>query len=147
MNNLVREEHPDIAEEFRHSDQWFAGFCKRKGLSLRRKTHFAQKTPDEVSSVITSFHRSLLQVRKRGTYQLKGIANMDQTPLPFILTDNKTYETTGSQDVFCISGRSGLDKRQCSVQLTVFADGVPRVRPLLIFRGKGMRIKDDEKKR
>ena len=29
---------------------------------------------------------------------------------------------------------------QCSVQLTIFADGVARVRPLVIFRGKGLRI-------
>ena len=35
-------------------------------------------------------------------------------------------------------GASGWDKRQATVQLTVFADGVARVRPLLIFRGLGM---------
>ena len=43
-----------------------------------------------------------------------------------------------------VSGSSGLDKRQCSVQLTIFADGVPRVRPLVIFRGKGLRITREE---
>ena len=37
-------------------------------------------------------------------------------------------------------GASGLDKRQCTVQLTLFADGEPRVKPLIIFRGKGKRI-------
>ena len=36
------------------------------------------------------------------------------------------------------SGQSRLDKRQAIVvQLTVFADGVERVRPTVIFRGKG----------
>ena len=34
----------------------------------------------------------------------------------------------------------GLDKQQCSVHLTIFADGVRRVCPLVIFRGKGLRI-------
>ena len=34
-------------------------------------------------------------------------------------------------------GSSGLDKRQCTVQLTLFADGVPWVKPLVIFRGTG----------
>jgi len=33
-----------------------------------------------------------------------------------------------------------LDKRQCTVQLTLFADGIPRVKPLVIFRGTGKRI-------
>lgn len=41
--------------------------------------------------------------------------------------------------------RSDL-KRQCTVQLTVFADGKARVKPLLIFRGKGLRIAESEKK-
>ena len=65
---------------------------------------------------------------------------MDQTPLPFVLDDGKTYADKGSSEVWCVSGSSGLDKRQCSVQLTIFADGVPRVRALVVFRGKGLRI-------
>ena len=37
-------------------------------------------------------------------------------------------------------GESGLNKRQCTVQLTLFADGEPRVEPLIIFHGKGKKI-------
>ena len=65
---------------------------------------------------------------------------MDQTPLPFVLDDGKTYADKGSSEVWCVSGSSGLDKQQCFVQLTIFGDGVPDVRPLVIFRGKGQRI-------
>ena len=64
---------------------------------------------------------------------------MDQTPLPFVLDNGKTYADKGSIEVWCISGSSGLDKQQCSVQLTIFADVVPRVRPLVIFRVKGLK--------
>ena len=70
---------------------------------------------------------------------------MDQTPLPFIMDDNKTYEITNSSDVWCVSGPSGQDKRMCTVQLTVFADGIPRIKQLIIFRGKGLRISKNEK--
>ena len=63
----------------------------------------------------------------------------DQTPLLFVLDDGKTYANKGSSEVWCISGSFGLDKRQCTVQLTIFADGVPRVRPLFTFHGKGLR--------
>ena len=42
-------------------------------------------------------------------------------------------------------GQSGLDKRQATVQLTVFADGVDRVRPTIIFKRKGLRITTKEK--
>ena len=34
------------------------------------------------------------------------------------------------------SGASGLDKRRCTVPLTVFCEGVSRGRPTLIFRGQ-----------
>ena len=37
-------------------------------------------------------------------------------------------------------GSSGLDKRQCIVQLTLFANGVPLVKPLVMFRCTGKRI-------
>ena len=44
--------------------------------------------------------------------------------------------TIGEKSVWIHGGASGLDKRQCTVQLTLFADGVPRVKPLIIFRRK-----------
>ena len=76
------------------------------------------------------------------------IANMDQTPLPFVVDDGRTYNQTGSKEILCASGSSGLEKRQCSVQLTIFAEGsVSRVRPLVIFRGKGLRIKAEKKRK
>lgn len=70
---------------------------------------------------------------------------MDQTPLPFCFTDGETYADTGDKTVWVRGGASGLDKRQCTAQLTVFADGQPRVKPLLIFRGLGKRISLREK--
>lgn len=146
MKQLLTEHYPDAADSFCHSDQWFARFCRRFRISLRRKTHTAQKTPDQLSESITKFHKYLLRVRHRGKYQLKDIANMDQTPLPFILDDGKTFAVTGEKDVWCVTGASGLDKRQCTVQLTVFGDGVPRVKPAVIFRGKGVRIRLEERK-
>ena len=70
---------------------------------------------------------------------------MDQTLLPFCFTDGSTYADTGNRTIWVRGGQSGLDKRQCTVQLTLFADGEPRVKPLLIFRGKGKRITFNEK--
>ena len=145
MRQLIREHYPDSIEEFRNSDQWFARFSRRFKLSLRRKTHTAQKTPAEVEIILCKFHKHLLQVTKRGKYELAYIANMDQTGSSLITDDGKTYETTNSKDVWCKSGQSGLDKRQCTVQVSVFADGIPRIRLLLIFRGQGLRIKNSEK--
>ena len=69
---------------------------------------------------------------------------MDKTPLPFVLDDGKTYDKKGVKEVWAQSGQSSLDKRQATVQLTVFADGFDRVRPTVTFRGKGLRISAKE---
>ena len=70
---------------------------------------------------------------------------MDPTPLPYVLDGGKTYDKVGAKEVWSQSCQSGLDKRQATVRLTVFADGVTRVRPTLIFRGTGKRIPVGEK--
>ena len=125
--------HPDA--KFLFSDKWFRGFCNHKRISLRRKTNASQKTPDQFVNVITKFHQKLLRERIRGKFQLKNVANMDQTPLPFVLDDNRTCDTVGAKEIWVRSGQSPLDKRQCTVQLTVFGDGVCRLRITLIFQG------------
>ena len=43
---------------------------------------------------------------------------MDQTPLPFMFSDVPTYTDKGETSVWVMGGSSGLDKRQCTVQLT-----------------------------
>ena len=48
---------------------------------------------------------------------------MDQTRLPFVMDDKRNYEKNGADEVWIASGQSGLEKRQCTVQLTIFADG------------------------
>ena len=64
--------------------------------------------------------------------------NMDQTPLPFEYLDGRTYNQAGDSTIWVQSSQSGWDKRQATVQLTVFADAVPRVLPLVFFCGKGV---------
>ena len=57
---------------------------------------------------------------------------MDQTPLSFVKDDNKTCDSTGTEEVWGATGSSGLDKRQCTAQLTIFVDGSV-LPPLLIL--------------
>ncbi len=54
----------------------------------------------------------------------------------------QTYANTGDKTVWVRGGPSGLNKRKCTA---LFADGEPRVKPLLIFRGLGKRISLREK--
>jgi hypothetical protein len=61
---------------------------------------------------------------------------MDQTPLPFEFNTGRTYATKGSRTIWVKEQRSGWNKRQATLQLTLHADGKPHTKPLLMFRGK-----------
>ena len=143
---ILEDVEPD--SNFSFSDGWFKGFKKRFRISVRRATNTCQKTPQDKQSAIQGFHRSIRRIARDGEkigplgqWESRNIANMDQTPLPFTFTDGETYANTGERSVWVRGGQSGLNKRQCTVQLTVFADGEPRVKPLLIFKGKGNNVK------
>ena len=147
---LLSRLHPDAS--FLFSDSWFDGFKTRHRISMRRRTHVAQKPPSDKKEAVQHFHRAIRKVaaeprptRPVGRFTPAQIANMDQTPLPFCFMDGGTYEDTGAKNVWVRSGASGLEKRQCTAQITLFADGEPRVKPLLIFKGKGKRISMREK--
>ena len=138
--------------EFKFSDSWFDGFKRRYKLSLRRPTHRAQVVPLSKAELVQSFHRTIrkeakigVQLGTLGRFILNCVANVDQIPLPFTFTNRSTYESKGASTVWVQGGNSGLDKRQCTVQLTIFADEIPRVKPLVIFRGTGKRITFQEK--
>ena len=123
----------------------FNGFCRRNKLSLRRKIHVFQKVPSQIKPAVQKFYAELFPERKRRTFALCEIANMDQTALPFVLDDGRAYDAKSSEEIWFSSGKSGLDKRHNTIQLTVFTDGTPRVRPRIIFWGEGKRIKASEK--
>ena len=137
----------DSVSHFKFSNAWFDGFKRRYNISLRRPTNKAQRTPADKKELIQSFHRKICQeaavgpqIGKLGQFGSDNVANVDQTPMPFMFTNGPTYEERGAKTVWVQGWPSGLDKRQCTVQFTLFADGVPRVKPLVIFRGTGKRI-------
>jgi hypothetical protein len=72
----------------------------------------------------------VLYVRR---FKLLEIANIDQTLIAFKFLFRKTYDFKGSKTVWLKEARSGWDWRQATLQLCVFADGIQRSRPLLIF--------------
>ena len=59
--------------EYHGSDGWFNQFCRRKNISLRRKGRF---------------------------YRLLDLANMEQTPLPFVLENTKIYNTEDANEIW-----------------------------------------------
>jgi hypothetical protein len=70
-----------------------------------------------------------------GRFKLSEIANMYQTPIAFEFLSGRTYDFKGNKTVWIKEQRSGWDRRQATAQLCLFADGIPRVKVLLIFHG------------
>jgi len=143
---LFTEIYPYSTIEFCFSDGWFSRFLHRNDITLRIITNQAQETPAQHCEMIINvlcFNRrnSQLQdgsedtVHSVGQYLTSNIVNMDQTPLAWEYLEGKTYEMKGNKTVWAKSQKSGWGKRQTTMQFTIFADGVARVLPLMIFRG------------
>lgn len=157
----LHKDDPLLAD-FKFSKGWFTRFKKRHNISYRTPTNKAQEIPEHHVAAIQKFHLSLRQIGITslskheipsspelpvlGVFRLCDIANIDETPCSFDFLEGKTYNVQGNKTVWVKSTGSGLDKRQMTVQLTVFADGIGRVKPLVVFRGKGLRITAAEKK-
>ena len=146
----MSELHPDIEVKF--SPGWFDHFKARSKISYRRSTNVAQRKPADMEDQIRAFHLEIRRIAAStdsdeplGKLQLSNIANVDQTPLPFTFNSEQGYNKMGEKTVWHRGAAFGLDKRQCTVQLTIFTDGEARIPPLLIFRGKGLRISQAEK--
>ena len=103
---------------------------------MRRKIDFSQKTITALEPAIKKFHSSLLRLRNTGNFKASDFVSIDQTLLPFVRDDGKTYDKKDVKQVWAQSGQIDLDKRQATVQFTVFTDGANRVRPVVIFQGK-----------
>ena len=48
----------------------------------------------------------------------------------------RTYAKRGEKTIRLKGGKSGYNKRMCTLQIVVFADSVPRCKPLLMFKKK-----------
>ena len=62
--------------------------------------------------------------------------NFDKTPIPFEYIDKKTYNIRGAKTIIAKTDCSGWDKRQATLILYIFGNGVPRIQPKLIFHRK-----------
>lgn len=125
---------------------WLHGFLARWNITLRATTNKAQYIPNHYRILIQKwlqFNRRNSQVCTHmrdykyevGHFDFSHIVNMDQTPFPFEYITGKTYAHKGNKIIWVKSKKSGWDKRQATLVPTVFADGVVRGKPLILFRG------------
>lgn len=104
-------------------------------LSLRAKTSVAQKLPAALEEKMATFLQSIHGVRKESKYPDNMIVNMDETPLYFDMTTNKTC-TVNQKGAKTVSVRSsGAEKQRLTVVLAATGDG-QMLPPMIISKGK-----------
>ena len=117
---------------FQGTRGWIQKFMRRNNLSLRAKTSIAQKLPAALEKMAT-FIRSVRDIRKELKYPDSMIVNMDETPMYFDMTTNKTVNQKGAKTVSVRS--TGAEKRRLTAVLAATGDG-QILSPMIIFKGK-----------
>ena len=140
---------------FVFSSGWFTSFQKQYRISRRRVTKKATKLPEEYLSFVNKFLRFIKRVSQlpdnmkepfsptienlikspKRRFPISNILNLDETPIPFEFNSGYTYVEQGARSVLAKSDRSGWDKRQATLILYIWADGIQRLKPKLIFHG------------
>lgn len=168
---LWKETYPHTGSNFfLFSRGWFQGFLSRHRIVLRFVTNTAQSLPDDFKQQILEWLRFNRRNRiltllvpfsatpspqslhficnhDGGGIPDHRICNVDETPLPWEYLTGRTYHVQGANTVWSKSAESGSEKRQCTLFLCIFADGVPRVPPILIFTAvTGDKIREKESK-
>eukprot|EP00474_Spongospora_subterranea_P005977 CRZ06435.1 hypothetical protein [Spongospora subterranea] len=94
------------------------------------------------SEFFWQFSQSPTVDTKYGFYKPSSVFNFDQVPLPFICEgDKRTVDNKGAERVWVRQPRSGYEKRQCTLHLTLCADSQAlQPKPIIIFRGAGTMI-------
>ena len=121
--------------DFKASVNWCYRFMSRHSLSVRRRTHIAQKLPRDFEDKLVEFQKFIIKLRKDRIYPMCAIGNADQTPLTFDMPYNTTVAPTGSKSVTIRT--TGAEKSRFTVMLACTADG-GKLPPYVIFRRKTM---------
>ena len=136
-------------------------FIKRHDIRMRSRQRNRKQPKEYFQEGLLKWHATLrervIRSGKDTTYNEKWGRflpeqrfNVDQSPLPFCVNMKKTYhkfdegKSHRHDKVWISQPGSGLDKRQCTLQVCFRPTGVqPKL--AIIFRGTGKRLSDDEK--
>jgi DNA-binding transcriptional MerR regulator len=110
---------------------------QKNNYSLRRASHLGQPLPCKSMDLFYDFFRDIIRKRQElGVYDtdedLARIVNIDETPIFFEMTTDKTYNKKGAKVVSIET--KGNEKKLISTVLAVSANG-RKLTPTLIFKG------------
>eukprot|EP00795_Rhopilema_esculentum_P016243 gene16243-7622_t len=91
-------------------------------------------------------NKSCPEQKKEVVALLKNMAdgNVDQVPLPFVVGQDTTYATTGSEQVWVSQPSSGLGNHQATLQLCKSASGEQTVKPSFLKEKGTLRMMKEQ---
>ena len=108
-------------------------FLRTNKVSICRKTHEAQKHPQETQDLAEKFIVTMCPFLSQSNRDKRFIINMDQTPIFFSMVPNTTLNCVGDRSVN-VHSSSGSTMR-ITVALTVTAAG-GLLPPMFVFKAK-----------
>ena len=110
---------------------------EKNKYSLRRASHIGQPLPSKSLDLFYEFFRDIIRKRQQlGIFDNEGdydrIVNIDETPIFFEMTTDKTYNKKGAKVVSIET--KGNEKKLITCVLAVSASG-KKLTPTLIFKG------------
>ena len=114
------KEDPNITK-LTFSQGWLEKFVNRNGLSVRRHTTEAQKSPDQLIDKLCAYILKIRRLRMMMNYELKNTFARDETAVWNDMISNTTVEKRGAHSVNLKS--TGREKSKITVCLNATADG------------------------
>jgi Tc5 transposase DNA-binding domain len=133
---ILADIDPVRAQKFRASNGWFDRFIKRRNMKFRARKSGKQKSADDNWPAIKKWygklrHEILPKYKdepcdhfsdKWGRFPPELRYNMDQVPLPFVVSMDNTYTTADDANVqIATTGKADLRKRQFTMHIYVNA--------------------------
>lgn len=160
-NEIFRESvsSEDQVKLFTFSNGWWLGFKRRFNIVKRRVTKRASQPPEALFNVCGAFckyirrvqHNPKLSPQKQSAnpemdisyilstpsrrFSKRHTINVDETPIPFTNDAGSTWDQLGAKTISIKTARSGWEKRQATLILYIFGDGICRLKPKIIFYG------------
>ena len=142
MQTLLKDAKPKGWVKFKCSKGWLYNWIDRYHISSQLKTHKKSNSALARLPLLMQFFHSIRSAQligpaccEYGFFHPTCIWNCDQIPMPFALNPRRSYNAKGQPCWIAKVGPSGLDKRQCTIHLTLRAAGEQIVPPVIIFRG------------
>jgi hypothetical protein len=121
----------------------FVRFCRRNSVEEHRLMPYPEALLPKITVELPPPGASVVLPEMLGVLFPGMVCNMDQTPMPFEFLEGRTFAVKGTRHVHLRSTKSGWGRRQATLILTIFADGIARIPPIIILHGKS----DSERKR